>query len=79
MLFGRHVFRSGGRQIGSVFERSLKYMAGEFVEAPPSDFPAYIREKFPDAKNICSVVSEYPGNKKPADYSNLDFQRTRDE
>jgi L-lactate dehydrogenase complex protein LldG len=45
-------------------------MAGEFVEAPPSDFPAYIREKFPDAKNICSVVSKYPGNKKPADYSN---------
>jgi hypothetical protein len=73
MLFGRHVFRSGGRQIGSVFERSLKYMAGEFVEAPPSDFPAYIREKFPDAKNICSVVSEYPGEQKASGLQQFGF------
>ena len=54
----------------SVFERSLKYMSGAFVESPPPDFSAYLREKFPDAKDICSVVPEYSGNKKPEDYSN---------
>jgi L-lactate dehydrogenase complex protein LldG len=54
----------------SAFERSLKYMAGEFVEHPPSDFAAYLHQKFPQAKNICSAVPEYTGNKKPEDYSN---------
>jgi L-lactate dehydrogenase complex protein LldG len=54
----------------SVFERSLKYMAGAFVESPPPNSSAYLREKFPDAKNICSVALEYAGNKKPEDYSN---------
>jgi L-lactate dehydrogenase complex protein LldG len=52
------------------FERSLKYMAGEFVEHPPSDFSAYLHEKFPKAKNICSAVPEYSGTRKPEDYSN---------
>ena len=47
------------------FERSLKYMAGEFVESPPSDFSAYLQEKFPHAKCICSAVPEYSGNRKP--------------
>jgi L-lactate dehydrogenase complex protein LldG len=54
----------------SEFEKSLKYMAGEFVGSPPSDFCAYLHEKFPQAENICSAVSEYAGNKKPEDYSN---------
>ena len=54
----------------SEFEKALKDMAGEFVESPPSNFPAYLRGKFPDAKNICSVVPEYSGNKKPEDYNN---------
>jgi L-lactate dehydrogenase complex protein LldG len=54
----------------SAFEKSLKYMAGEFVERPPSDFSAYLREKFPNAKNICSAVPEYSGNRKPEDYGN---------
>jgi L-lactate dehydrogenase complex protein LldG len=54
----------------SSFERSLKYMAGEFVESPPSDFSAYLREKFPHAKTICSAVPECSGNKEPEDYSN---------
>jgi hypothetical protein len=54
----------------SAFERSLKYMAGEFVEHPPSDFAAYLRQKFPQAKNICSAVPEYSGNRKPEHYSN---------
>ena len=54
----------------SAFERSLKHMAGEFVEHPPSDFAAYLRQKFPRAKNFCSAVPEYSGNKKPEHYSN---------
>jgi L-lactate dehydrogenase complex protein LldG len=53
----------------SAFERALKYMAGEFVGAPPSDFSAYLREKFPHAKTICSAVPEYAGNRTPEDYS----------
>jgi L-lactate dehydrogenase complex protein LldG len=52
----------------SEFEKSLKYMAGEFVGCPPSDFSAYLREKFPNAKTICSAVPEYSGNRKPEDY-----------
>jgi L-lactate dehydrogenase complex protein LldG len=54
----------------SAFERSLKYMAGEFVEHPPSDFAAYLRQKFPQAKNICSAVPEYSGTRKPEHYNN---------
>ena len=45
-------------------------MAGEFVEHPPSDCAAYLRQKFPQAKNICSGVPEYSGNRKPEHYSN---------
>jgi L-lactate dehydrogenase complex protein LldG len=63
-------FHREAEPLVSVFERSLKYMAGEFVEHPPSDFAAYLRQKFPQAKNICSAVPEYTGNKKPEDYSN---------
>jgi L-lactate dehydrogenase complex protein LldG len=54
----------------SAFERSLKYMAGEFVGRPPSDLSAFLQEKFPQAKNICSAVPEYSGNKKTEEYSN---------
>jgi L-lactate dehydrogenase complex protein LldG len=54
----------------SEFERSLKYMAGEFLASPPSDFAAYLKEKFPNAKTICSAVPEYAGNRKPEDYRN---------
>jgi L-lactate dehydrogenase complex protein LldG len=54
----------------SAFERSLKYMAGEFVGRRPSDFPAYLHEKFPHAKYICSAAPEYTGNRKPEEYGN---------
>ncbi|MBV8176871.1 MAG: LUD domain-containing protein [Verrucomicrobia bacterium] len=54
----------------SVFERSLKYMAGVFVGSPPPDFSAYVHKAFPQAKNICSAVPEYSGNKTPEDYRN---------
>jgi L-lactate dehydrogenase complex protein LldG len=64
------VFRREPEPLVLAFERSLKYMAGEFVEHPPSDFPAYLHEKFPRAKNICSAVPEYSGTRKPEDYNN---------
>lgn len=63
-------FHRPSESLLSEFERSLTYMAGEFVGHPPSDFAAYLREKFPRAKNICSAVPEYSGNRKPEDYSN---------
>jgi L-lactate dehydrogenase complex protein LldG len=64
------VFHREAEPLISAFERSVKYMAGEFVEHPPSDFAAYLRQKFPRAKNICSAVPEYSGNKKPEHYNN---------
>ena len=63
------VFHHRAEPLVLAFERSLKYMAGEFVEHPPPDFSAYLRQKFPQAKNFCSAVPEYSGNKKPEDYS----------
>jgi L-lactate dehydrogenase complex protein LldG len=64
------MFHRNPESLVSVFEKSLKYMAGEFVDRPPSDFAAYLRKKFPDAKIICSAVPEYAGNRKPEDYTN---------
>jgi L-lactate dehydrogenase complex protein LldG len=64
------MFHRNPESLVSVFEKSLKYMAGEFVDRPPSDFAAYLRNKFPNAKIICSAVPEYAGNRKPEDYTN---------
>jgi len=64
------MFHRNPESLVSVFEKSLKYMAGEFVDRPPSDFAAYLRNKFPNAKIICSAVPEYSGNRKPEDYTN---------
>jgi L-lactate dehydrogenase complex protein LldG len=63
-------FHRNPESLVSAFEKSLKYMAGEFVDRPPSDFAAYLRNKFPNAKIICSAVPEYSGNRKPEDYAN---------
>ena len=64
------MFHRNPESLVSVFEKSLKYMAGEFVDRPPSDFAGWLRNKFPDAKIICSAVPEYAGNRKPEDYAN---------
>ena len=64
------MFHRNPESLVSVFEKSLKCMAGEFVDRPPSDFAAYLRNKFPNAKIICSAVPEYSGNRKPEDYTN---------
>jgi L-lactate dehydrogenase complex protein LldG len=64
------IFHRNPESLVSVFEKSLKYMAGELVDGPPSDFAAYLRNKFPNAKIICSAAPEYSGNRKPEDYTN---------
>jgi L-lactate dehydrogenase complex protein LldG len=63
-------FHRDPESLTAVFGRSLAYMSGELVEQPPADFAAYLRDKFPQAKNVCSVVPEYSGNKKPENYGN---------
>ncbi|MBV8632655.1 MAG: hypothetical protein JOZ83_17145 [Silvibacterium sp.] len=52
----------------TTFARSLGVMAGVLIDKPPDDLGAFLREKFPDAKNICSAVPEYVGTSKPEDY-----------
>jgi L-lactate dehydrogenase complex protein LldG len=64
------LFHRNPESLVSVFGKSLKYMSGEFVDRPPSDLGAWLRNKFPNAKIICSAVPEYSGNRKPEDYTN---------
>jgi len=59
------MFHRNPESLVSAFEKSIKYMAGEFVDRPLSDFTAYLGNKFPSAKIICSAVPEYAGNRKP--------------
>jgi L-lactate dehydrogenase complex protein LldG len=61
-------FHRAPESLVAVFERSLTDMAGAFIAQPPSDFAAYLRDTFPHAKTICSLVPEYTGNKKPEHY-----------
>jgi L-lactate dehydrogenase complex protein LldG len=51
------------------FAAALKELSGEVVTEPPADFEQFLRKRFPDAKVICSTVPEYPGNKKPEDFT----------
>lgn len=52
-----------------LFIESLKELAGEVVTEPPADFDRFLKERFPDAKTICSAVPEYVGNSKPEDFA----------
>jgi len=51
-----------------LFTASLKELAGEVVVDPPADFEKFLKERFPDAKTICSAVPEYAGNSRPEDF-----------
>ena len=51
------------------FAEALKELSGEVVAEPPADFKKWLKERFPDAKVICSTVPEYPGNRKPEDFT----------
>lgn len=46
----------------------LKELCGEVVAEPPADLEAFLKERFPGAKTICSTVPEYTGNSKPEDF-----------
>jgi L-lactate dehydrogenase complex protein LldG len=50
------------------FTAALKELYGEVIPEPPADFQAFLKERFPDAKTICSAVPEYTGNSKPEDF-----------
>ena len=51
------------------FVEALKELSGEVVTEPPIDFEKFLRNRFPDAKAICSTVPEYAGNRKPEDFA----------
>ncbi len=50
------------------FTAALKELYGEVIPEPPADFNAFLKERFPDSKTICSAVPEYTGNSKPEDF-----------
>jgi L-lactate dehydrogenase complex protein LldG len=52
------------------FRKGLEEMAGVLVDEPPGDLAAFLRIRFPNAKNFCSAVPEFVGNSTPEDYSN---------
>lgn len=52
------------------FRQGLEEMAGVLVEERPLDFGAFLRSKFPNAKNFCSAVPEFAGDSTPEDYPN---------
>ena len=51
------------------FVAALKELTGEVVTEPPADFEKFLRNRFPDAKTICSAVPEYAGNREPEDFA----------
>ena len=53
----------------TLFIASLKELAGEVVTEPPADFDKFLKERFSDAKTICSAVPEYAGNSKPENFA----------
>jgi L-lactate dehydrogenase complex protein LldG len=61
--------RLGQSDLIPAFKQSLELMAGTLVERPPQDFGAFLRKQFPHAKTLCSNVSEYIGDTRPASYS----------
>ena len=52
------------------FRRGLEGMAGVLLDQRPTDFGAFLKKTFPEAKNFCSAVPEFQGNSTPDDYSN---------
>jgi len=51
------------------FIAALKELTGVVVTEPPPDFDKFLKERFPNAKTICSGVPEYAGNSKPEDFA----------
>jgi L-lactate dehydrogenase complex protein LldG len=65
------------------FAAALKELSGEVVTEPPADFEKFLKNRFPDAKVICSTVPEYAGNRAPeyftrwSDASSIDLTIVR--
>ena len=51
------------------FRKGLEAMAGVLAEEQPRDFVAWLRGRFPKAKNFCSAVPEFAGDSTPEHYS----------
>jgi hypothetical protein len=51
------------------FAAALKELSGEVVTEPPADFEKFLKNRFPDAKVICSTVPEYAGSRVPEDFT----------
>jgi L-lactate dehydrogenase complex protein LldG len=51
------------------FAAALKELSGDVITEPPADFGKFLKNRFPDAKTICSAVPEYAGNRKPEDFA----------
>src|SRR5271170_3655683 len=52
------------------FRKGLEEMAGVLVDQRPTDFAGFLKTRFPNAKNFCSVVPEVVGNSTPEAYPN---------
>jgi L-lactate dehydrogenase complex protein LldG len=50
------------------FAAALKELSGDVITEPPADFGKFLKNRFPDAKTICSAVPEYAGDSKPEDF-----------
>src|SRR5258708_20033186 len=51
------------------FIAALKELYGEVMTEPPADLKAFLKDRFPSAKTICSTVPEYTVNSKPEDFA----------
>ena len=68
---GRVLLRVGARAFLIAEPLDHAYRHAHVGKKPHSlPYDAFFQEKFPQAKNICSAVPEYSGNKKPEAYSN---------
>ena len=61
-------FRAAGRPQRK-FAAALKGLSEEVVTEPPADCEKFLKNRFPDAKVICSTVPEYAGNRVPEDFT----------
>jgi len=62
--------RLSGADFTPRFRQGLEEMAGVLVDQRPTDFGAFLRSRFPNAKNFCSAVPEFAGDSTPEEYSN---------
>jgi len=62
--------RLSGADFIPQFRKELEEMAGVLIDQRPVDFGAFLRSRFPNAKNFCSAVPELAGDSTPEKYLN---------